>query len=593
MKKYLQILCLCCFLSPFIHGQFSDSFDDGDFTNNPTWQGDTENFIVNEVFQLALNAEEAGNSSLYTAYNLTKDFTWEIDLVLDFAPSANNNLRSYFLIDSSDPSLANGYFLEIGENLSEDNLKIFRVIDGIPDADPLAEGQAGELAIKPAILNLKIDRVEGLWSIYTSYEIDEIPTLEVSFFDDTFDSLTEGFWILNPKYTSSNINRFTFDNIVAKEFEPDTAAPTLTNAKVVSENQVELSFDEAIELSVLTNTSFGLQPNISLVSFENVGSSMNKILLTYSDDFSSGVDYLLTVNDIEDSSGNKANELTYTFSVSVGVELGDVVINEILFDPLVGGSDFIEIINISEKLLNLKGLMIINSASGNSSEVQSEVLLEAGGIIAFSEDVTSTIANYEPIDFNLITNDLPAFNKDMGNVSLMNENGVIVDSFDYREDMHVSFLDNTKGVSLERIFAESSSEEDNFSSGVKSTNFATPGYKNANSRGGSVTFDGVLNIENNVFSPNGDGNEDLLFMTLNFPDNSYAATIDIYNINGQRIKSLVNNQLSAAMDIVTWDGTLDDGGKAYVGHYIVVMKAFNETGDTLAAKKHIKLLDFF
>ena len=594
MKKYLQILCLCCFLSPLMYGQFTDSFDDGDFTTNPTWQGDIENFKVNEIFQLALDAAEAGTSNLFTSYDLSADFTWEIDIVMDFSPSANNKLACYFFIDNQDPGLANGYFLEIGENLSEDNLKFFRISDGIPDTEPLAEGELGALAVKPAVLSVRIERIEGLWSVYTSYVIDEIPTLELSFFDETYDFVTEGFWVLNPKYTSSNTTNFTFDNISAKEYEPDANAPQLTSGQVISTNMLELVFDEALETAGVSNASFGLDPNIAINSFEFIGTSANKIQLTYAENFSSGINYQLAINDIVDISGNAAPELTYTFSVSEKPIAGDLVINEILFDPLVNGKDFVELLNVSDKLLNLEGMQISNTDKVNNiSTIEGEITLEPGEIIAFSEDILSTIEDYQPVDFRLQENDLPSFNQDMGNVTLFTEAGELIDSFNYTEDMHISLLSNTKGVSLERVFAESASVEANFTSGVKSTNFATPGYENANSRDGSATFDGVLNVENDVFSPNGDGDEDQLIITLNFPDNSYLATIDIYNINGQRIKSLINNQVTAPMDIVRWDGTLDDGGKAYVGHYIVVLKAFRTDGETLYDKKHIKLLDFF
>jgi len=146
---------------------------------------------------------------------------------------------------------------------------------------------------------------------------------------------------------------------------------------------------------------------------------------------------------------------------------------------------------------------------------------------------------------------------------------------------------------LERIFPESSSTVSNFTSGVESTNYGTPGYQNANFGKMGNTMDGTFIVENTVFSPNGDGDEDLLFMQLNLPDNSYLTTIRVFNIGGQVIKTIRNNSLSAARDLVSWDGILDDGGKAPIGHYIITLEAFKENGNTINAKKHVKLLDFF
>jgi hypothetical protein len=593
MFKFMQILCLCCLFSSFIQGQFIDNFDDGNFSDNPTWLGDTENFIVNSNNRLQLNATDAGTSTLHTAYSLTADFSWTIELSMDFSPSNNNNLSCYFMIDNNDPSIANGYFFSIGENLSEDNLKIFKMTDGIPDAEPLAQGQISALATDPAFLNLRMERVEGLWSVYTSYAENEIASFELSFFDDTYDFIADAFWVLNPKYTASNVENFAFDNISAQIYTPDITPPTVSNFSIISANQLEVSFDEAIDAGIIQESNFELDPNIAIDNITFTGTSDNQVLLTFTENFSSGVDYTLTVNGISDLNGNISSIEAFSFSVSEAPVKGDLLINEVLFNPFTGGSDYIEIISVSDKLLNLEGLVIANLSKNEFAVLEGEILLEAGDIVCISEDTLSTIMTYEPVNYYLVENNLPSFNLDEGNYSILLPDATILDSFDYSEDFHLSLLDEPKGVSLERIFTDSETIGENFVSGVASTNYGTPGYENANARDGSATTEDVLNIDNDVFSPNGDGQEDQLIMRLNYPENSYLTTIEIYNTNGQKVKTLVNNQLSASMDIVSWDGTLDDGGKAYIGHYIVVLKAFRENGDTLYDKKHVKLLDFF
>ncbi len=593
MNTFLQILFLCCLFSSFTHSQFSDNFNDGDFTTNPTWSGDSEKFRVNEVFQLQLDDSDSGTATLYTPYTVSSDFVWEIELVLDFAPSSNNNFSCYFMIDNQDPSIANGYFFTIGENLANDNIKIFSLSDGVPSASPLAEGELGALSEKPAILKLRIERIENSFSVFTAYETIDIPSFEIAFFDETFDFIQDAFWVLNPKYTSSNSTGFTFDNIVAKEFEPDMTPPKLTKFEIISANQLELTFDEVLELGTISSSNFGLDPNITLSTIDFTSTNNNRILLSYDENFSSGINYQLSTSGITDLNGNAIVPFSNFFSVSEAPEKGDLVINEILFNPLTGGSDYIEIMNVSDKLLNLEGVKIVNADKQDESTIEGDILLEPGDIIAISEDTSSTIEDYLPTDYYLIKNNLPAFNLDMGNVSIALPNDTILDSFDYTEDMHLSLLDDNKGVSLERIFPNSASVEENFTSGVASTNFGTPGYENANFNDGEIIFDELLIIENDVLSPNGDGDDDQLIMFLNFPDNSYIASIDIYNIQGQKIKSVINNQLSAPRDIVRWDGTMDDGGKANIGHYIVVLKAFREDGSTVNDKKHVKLLDFF
>ena len=46
MKLNDFLYSICLLLLPFVaFGQFQDNFDDGDFTNNPTWEGDTAELV--------------------------------------------------------------------------------------------------------------------------------------------------------------------------------------------------------------------------------------------------------------------------------------------------------------------------------------------------------------------------------------------------------------------------------------------------------------------------------------------------------------------------------------------------------------------
>ena len=59
MKKILLLLLL---LPISLLAQVTDDFSDGDFTQNPTWSGTTEQYIVNNSKQLQLNAEGEGTA---------------------------------------------------------------------------------------------------------------------------------------------------------------------------------------------------------------------------------------------------------------------------------------------------------------------------------------------------------------------------------------------------------------------------------------------------------------------------------------------------------------------------------------------------
>jgi len=77
------------------NAQVFDDFSDGDFIANPKWDGDVQDFIVNERYQLQLDAADGGNSKLFVKYKAIDSIEWGLFVNLDFNPS-NSNKLNYF-----------------------------------------------------------------------------------------------------------------------------------------------------------------------------------------------------------------------------------------------------------------------------------------------------------------------------------------------------------------------------------------------------------------------------------------------------------------------------------------------------------------
>lgn len=594
MKSLVQILVLSLVSTSLLMGQFSDNFDDGDISNNPMWLGDVDAYVVNSNGELQLDEEEAGSKFIYLPIEVLADFTWEWDWELNFAPSDNNKGRVYIFLSDIDPSTANGYYLEIGENLANDAIKIFRLDQGSPSL--VAECEMGAVAQKPAQVSIKIDRVEGLWTIYTDYTKGGFPIEEIQFFDDTYDFLSSGYFAFEAIYTSSNSKAFFLDNLNGEIFTPDTEGPIITSYEFTSDTRLNIVFNEAISAVSLDNLILGVSPPENDVIDTELAGMQNQILaIDFEMPFPSGPTYELTISGLRDESNNSMAEQTIEFRQAVSPAIGDVIINEILFDPLVGGDDFVEILNISDKLISIEGLTLLNNTKENSEELVSKaIILEPSDIIAFCSDTSILRQTYKtPATARLHEMLIPSFNQSDGNVTIVNVDGEILDDLDYDEDMHLSLIDDTKGVSLERIFGTSPTIASNFTSGTSSTLFATPGYQNANARNSNANNGEIFQLEKSYFSPNNDGDSDQMILLLNMPSTGFFTTVTIFNINGQKVRNLVTNQLTANEDIITWDGSMDDGTKATVGHYLVYIESFTDSGETLQDKKHVKLLDIF
>jgi hypothetical protein len=126
MKKYLAPILLIL-LPLWGFSQLFENFDDGDFTSNPPWSGNIEDFVVNEEKRLQLNKEgEEAVSTLYTSNAIVDSVSWEFFIKLSFSPSANNNAKVYLIADQVDLNgPLNGYFLQFGESLSSDAIELF------------------------------------------------------------------------------------------------------------------------------------------------------------------------------------------------------------------------------------------------------------------------------------------------------------------------------------------------------------------------------------------------------------------------------------------------------------------------------------
>jgi len=162
---FLQFLSIACF------AQFQDDFS-GDLSN---WQGDIASFIIEDE-QLELNATVAGESKLLTQVNLPDSLFWEFYFKMNFNPSNNNNLRVYLQADDEDLPYSEGYFLQIGENLSDDAVQLWRNDGGIETQ--LATATLGAVSNSPEV-KLRIERVPILAQPINFLAFDQNIRLEI------------------------------------------------------------------------------------------------------------------------------------------------------------------------------------------------------------------------------------------------------------------------------------------------------------------------------------------------------------------------------------------------------------------------------
>jgi len=577
--------------------QLADDFSDGDFINDPVWEGSSNDFLVNESNQLQLDAVEPGESTLFTQVSYPDSVRWSGYALFDFAPSNNNNGAIYLAIDNQDLTLANGYILRLGENGSDDAIRFVRLDEGSETL--LATGTLGAVGLDPAEFNYQITREgNGNWIGVFGYN-NNFPIEEFTLNETTHQMSSLKYFGVEAKVTSSNVDNIFFDDFIIEEDLPDTQAPSVVSVSIVNSQTIEILFDELMNEASLTQPeNYFLSPggilpsDITLEPNNPFGAT-----LVYEPPLLGSTQYSLMISGCVDLVGNVIEDAFRDFLIPESPVIGDLHVSEILFDPYIDQDDFVEIYNSSDKVISLNGVYIENQDKNERDFLDSQMIMLPQSYLAVSTDTASLKIEYDvPSEANFAQQDIPSFNNSDGNFSIGHNDGgndVVFESFDYQEDFHYSLIDDTEGVSLGRLsYITEANSQDNWISGTANTQYATPGYANSGSINLSSELDDFVQLESKVFSPNGDGDTEFLTLLYGLDKEGYLASVQIYDYRNQLVSQLANNQLIASEDFMLWDGLFDDGTKAPIGPYILYISVFHPDGEVKNKKLVAILADF-
>jgi hypothetical protein len=377
-----------------------------------------------------------------------------------------------------------------------------------------------------------------------------------------------------------------------KGAKKDLTSPKLLNAYPLNNNSVELRFNEALDsISQKSLLHFYANGNLNNpVSIRFYPPAFNKVTITFSDSFRSETIYRALLNDIKDCAGNIISDDDYAdFGLPGTIDSNDLVINEILFDPRGSGNDFVELFNRSDKILDLKPVYIANTNDDNT--IKDFYPIDTLGILIFPQSYLAVTDNPSNIllEYNvktlkhLLQSKIPVFPNDAGTCALINLEGMRYDEFVYNDDMHFALLDTKDGVSLERIdFNRPTNDKSNWTSASSTSGYATPTYQN--SQYATIQSNSTLKADPEVFSPDGDGYNDIVNFSYMMYEPGYAANFYIYNSLGKMVKHLLRNEILGTSGVFSWDGITSDGTKAPIGIYICYFEFFNLKGEVIKKK---------
>jgi hypothetical protein len=377
----------------------------------------------------------------------------------------------------------------------------------------------------------------------------------------------------------------------------DTTPPVLAEVLVNDATSLELVFSEAMDTGSLTGGTYAIDPAISVTGA--VPSGADRVVLTLAQPLIIGTQYTVTVTGVNDCPGNAIGPAnTATFVLPEPVLPGDLVINEVLYDPVGSGSDFVELYNRSNKTLSLGGLQLANETNGavaNYRTITTEtVLLLPGEYILLTPNTSDVVSRYpQSRSERFLQTTLPSYNIDNGTVVLADSTNTVIDLFRYDDDLHFVLVGTTEGYSLERVNPDRPTDDPtNWHTASDIEGRATPGFVNSQ-YAETPTASGEFTIDPAIFSPDNDGYQDLLTIAYRFDEPGFVGNMSVYDITGREVRKLMENQLLGTEGAISWDGLLEGGDKGRIGPYIILLEVYDLEGNVEKFKRTVTLAHRF
>lgn len=373
--------------------------------------------------------------------------------------------------------------------------------------------------------------------------------------------------------------------------KPDLTGPTLLNIQVVDSITLRLIFNEKLERQVVNQAQVIINP-LAVIKSLKADSTFRELTICLSEPLRTRQLYTIIISNLFDCNGNPmaegANERE--FALPEIASAGELVLNEVLFNPRPTGVDFIELWNLTDKFISLKNLYVSDTEPGGQALVPTidyDYVVKPTSLVVLTPDPEKLSNEYPRGDMStFLKTDLPSMPDREGRVVVVNQRGETIDILSYDEGFHSPLIRDAEGISLERISPQQPNTRENWRSATAASGFATPGWVNSNFVADIQSPSGEVVIEPEIIAP-GSGFRDYAQVRYQFDQTGLAVSVKVFNQQGQLIKTLANNEIINAMGFFRWDGDQDDGSRARLGYYFIWFEVFGTDGFTKTYRKRV------
>ncbi len=272
--------------------------------------------------------------------------------------------------------------------------------------------------------------------------------------------------------------------------------------------------------------------------------------------------------------------------------LNSCAINEIMFNPVKGNAEYVEILNKSGSSINIGGWYLSTSAANGYFLRFNNFVLQKNSfyLLASDSSIYSTF-NYLTADdkIRIVNSSSLNISNSGAPIVLKDAFGNVIDSVFFQPSWHNKNILNTDGKSLERINPLlNSNDAFNWNTSV-AANGGTPNKVNSIYTQTAKTKS-ALNISPNPFSPDNDGFQDFTIISFKLAAPESQVMIRIFDDHGRLVRTLVNNQAFSSSGSVVFDGLDDNGNLLRMGIYLVLVQSVNEKNKQAQTLKGVLVL---
>lgn len=309
-----------------------------------------------------------------------------------------------------------------------------------------------------------------------------------------------------------------------------------------------------------------------------------------------GVYYTCTVSGLASAGGLVMPDTTLLIGLPLKPDSFDLSLNELLFNPVGEGYDYVECVNRSARCLDLSSLSLTSRdahgrlrAAIRLTDERIPALPGTYWVLSVSgESLAKTWAS-DSLGRFLTLSSMPSMPDDMGSLVLMTTDGRVIDDVTYSAQWHLELMSDKEGVALEKIHPDLPSDDP--ASWVSASfvgGYGSPGLRNTQYWDVAYQEGVPITLAQSWLTPDGDGDSDALCLRLDLKQPAQL-TLTVYDVLGRVVCHWMRNEWMGLQDRCCWEGTDDQGRLLPQGRYVLLAVLCRPDGWVHQAKWGVSL----